>query len=168
MCWNNGKMDYKISSSPSLGGVAPIYVDEPWLIDQSMLENYASEMAKTAAGEDNIRVYIPLDINRRAIRRRLNAVIIRYGEVSEKNECEFSTDVDMVLSQLEIYDRILCERGASKAGNHSAKVVDIVREAISVLEEVPDGCACQYPFETIAELKREYLQMTERESYADL
>ncbi len=149
----------KISSSPSPQNVTPTYVDEPWLIDKSMMEDYTNEMAKTLAGEDNIRVYIPLDINRRAIRRRLNAIISHYGEISERNEFAFSADVDMILSQMELYDKILCERGALKIGNHSAKVIDTVQEVISILEEVTDGCAEQYPFEIIAELKKEYLQV---------
>lgn len=48
-----------------------------------------SKMAKTAADEDNIRVYIPLDINHRAIRRRLNAVIAVNGiKSADKNADE--------------------------------------------------------------------------------
>lgn len=53
---------------------APLFVNEPWLIDDSNYElswrNREPENTK-----DNIRVYIPLDINRQAILRRLDRII---------------------------------------------------------------------------------------------
>ena len=45
-----------------------------------------------------------MDLNRDAILRRLDRVIYQYGEANEDNEMEFGTDVEMILSQLEIYD----------------------------------------------------------------
>ena len=41
---------------------------------------------------------------------------------------------------------------------HSAEAIELVREFVSRLEEIPDECAECFPFETIEELKTEYLE----------
>ncbi len=79
-----------------------MYINEPWIIDKSLLEYPVS--AEPEKEDDNIRVYVPLDLNREAIVRRLYRVIGQYGEANEDNEAEFSVDVGMILYQLEIYD----------------------------------------------------------------
>lgn len=43
--------------------------------------------------KDNVRIYIPMDLNREAILRRLDRVIAHYGETTEENEMDFSVDV---------------------------------------------------------------------------
>lgn len=45
-------------------------------------------------------------------------------------------------------------------GNHSREVKALVKEIVTRLEEIPDGCAECFPFELIDELKREYLLNT--------
>lgn len=53
----------------------PMYINEPWLIDLSLLE---SPLRKEPEEQpDNIRVYIPMDINREAIMRRLNLYSVK-------------------------------------------------------------------------------------------
>ena len=47
--------------------------------------------------EDNVRVYVPLDLNPKTILRRLDYVINRYGESTEKNEFHFSADVNCIV-----------------------------------------------------------------------
>ena len=135
---------------------APLYINEPWLIDRSLLE-ISNGSAEPEQEEDNIRVYIPLDINKNAILRRLDTMIIHYGEANEKNELDFSIDVDMLVSQIEIYDQIWYVRHVPEDGAHSAEAVALVREFIEKLEEIPDGCAEIFPFELIEELKKEFL-----------
>lgn len=134
----------------------PLYVNEPWLIDDS---NYEFSWGKREPEneDDNIRVYVPLDINRRAILRRLDRIIMRYSEANEKNEADFSFDVNRLLSQVEIYDQIWYVRHVPEDGAHSAEAVALVREFIEKLEEIPDGCAEIFPFELIEELKKEFL-----------
>ena len=83
---------------------APLYVNEPWLIDKSLLE-YPPRREPEGV-EDNVRMYIPMDLNREAILRRLDRVIAHYGEANEENEMEFRADVDAIISQIEIYDRV--------------------------------------------------------------
>ena len=141
----------------------PLYVNEPWLIDYS---NYESSWGKKNPenAEDNIRIYVPLDINKQAVLRRLDWIIMRYGEANEKNEIDFSSDVNMLLSQVEIYDQIWYVRHMSEGRKHSAEAIDLVRTIIERLKEIPDGCAEIFPFELIDELKEEYLEESGGES----
>ena len=135
---------------------APLYINEPWLIDRSLLE-ISNGSAEPEQEEDNIRIYIPMDINKNAILRRLDTMIIYYGESNEKNELDFSIDVDMLVSQIEIYDQIWYVRHMPENGEHSQEAADLVREFIARLEEIPDGCAEIFPFELIDTLREEYL-----------
>ena len=107
--------------------------------------------------EDNIRIYIPMDLNKDAIMRRLWNVIALYEKASEKNEFNFSQDVNALISQIEIYDQIWFVRHMPKEGKHSAEAVELVKEFVAQLEEIPDACAECFPFDIIDELKREYL-----------
>ncbi len=40
---------------------------------------------------------------------------------------------------------------------HSNEAIELVKEMIAQLEEIPDGCAETFPFEVIDTLKSEYL-----------
>ena len=64
-------------------------------------------------------------------------------------------DVEMLISQIEIYDQIWYVRHMPKDGEHSMEARDLVEEFIAKLEEIPDG-EC-FPFEVIDRLKEEYL-----------
>ena len=63
----------------------------------------------------------------------------------------------MLISQIEIYDQIWSVRHVPEEGEHSEEAKKLVREFIAKLEEIPDGCAECFPFETIDELREEYL-----------
>ena len=147
--------DHRLDPYPIPKDKTPIYINEPWLIDKSLLEYPQHEEPEKQA--DNVRIYIPMDLNREAILRRLDRVIVQYGEATEENEMEFSIDVGMIISQLEIYDRVWFIRHMPKQGEHSQEARELVREIITRLEEIPDGCAERFPFETIDALKQEYL-----------
>ena len=41
-------------------------------------------------------------------------------------------------------------------GEHSNEAIALAKEIVARLEEIPDGCAEQFPFETIDKLKQEY------------
>ncbi|MDF2540078.1 MAG: hypothetical protein K0S76_3099 [Herbinix sp.] len=135
----------------------PIYVNEPWLIDDSIMD-VKPDTREPEPQEDNVRVYIPLDINRKAVHRRLQMTITRYGEANEKNESDFHMDVEAIISQVEIYDQIWFVRHTPPEGKHSNEAIALVKEIITLLEEIPDGCAETFPFEMIDALKGEYLQ----------
>ncbi len=137
---------------------APMYINEPWLIDDSLIWENHGHSKEPEAEEDNIRVYLPVDLNKKAILRRLSAVIEKYGETNEKNEFDFRQDVNRLIWQIEIYDQIWYVRHMPKQGDHSEEAKQLVRDFISQLEQIPDGCAEQFPFDTIDELKEEYLE----------
>ena len=65
-----------------------------------------------------------------------------------------------IVSQIEIYDQIwYVSHMSKKKGNHSAEAVELVKEFVALLEEIPDACAERFPFEEIDELKQEYLEL---------
>lgn len=133
---------------------SPIYINEPWVIDKSLSCEKNNDLEQD---KDNIRIYVPVDISATAIMRRLNCIISCYGESNEDNEFNFSTDVSLLISQVEIYDQIWGARHGMNEKGHSAEAIALVREFISVLEIIPDGCAEVFPFELIDELQSEYL-----------
>ena len=130
-------------------------INEPWLIDKSLLEY--PPRREPDEKEDNVRIYVPMDLNRVAILRRLDRVIAHYGEATEENEMEFSVDVGMIVSQVEIYDQVWFVRHVPEKGEHSNEAKELVRDIIAKLKEIPDGCAECFPFDTIDELEQEYL-----------
>ena len=133
----------------------PLYINEPWIADKSLLEY--SPQREPESKDDNIRICVPMDLNNDAILRRLNRVISHYGEANEANESEFQIDVSMIIAQIEIYDQVWYARHAPDNSRHSDEAVELVREVISELENIPDGCAESFPFDMISELRLEYL-----------
>lgn len=83
---------------------SPMFINEPYLIDQSLLSE--SSVFQDDLQEDNVRVYIPLDINREAVLRRIRMIIEKYGEANEENETVFQLDIEAIIAQIEIYDQI--------------------------------------------------------------
>ena len=69
----------------------------------------------------------------------------------------FSVDVEALISQIEVYDQVWYVRHMPDEGEHSQEAKDLVKDFIKRLEEIPDGCAECFPFDTIEELKKEYL-----------
>ena len=107
--------------------------------------------------DDNIRVYLPMDICISSILRRLADVISHYGPATESNELDFSYDVSSLISQIEIYDQVWFVRHCPKHGRHSAEAVDLVKEFVNKLEDIQVHDAELFPYDTIVELKKEYL-----------
>ena len=70
----------------------------------------------------------------------------------------FSSDVEQLISQIEIYDQFWSVQHMPKEGVHSAEAVSLVRKFVDRLSEIPDGCAECFPFELIDELREEYLR----------
>ena len=107
--------------------------------------------------QDNVRVYIPLDLNKAAILRRLESVIAQYDKVNEKNESAFGMDVELLIAQIEIYDQVWFVRNLPTNVKHSNEAVALVKEFVARLEDIPDDCAECFPFEAIDALRQEYL-----------
>lgn len=134
----------------------PLFINEPWLIDSSIVRGI-DENNEPESEADNRRIYVPLDLNKSAILRRLSDIIRRYGEVNWRNEMSFSVDVERLLVQVEIYDQIWYIRHTPATGVHSSEAIELIQEFIKQLKEIPDGCAERFPFELIDRLKKEYL-----------
>lgn len=56
----------------------PLCINEPWLIDKSLLEY--PPRREPDEKEDNVRIYVPMDLNRAAILRRLDSVIAKQSQ----------------------------------------------------------------------------------------
>ena len=83
-----------------------LFVNETQLADPTELP--------PGSPSDNIRIYIPLDLNYDAILRRLNDIYRRYGELTESNEFSISSEVYNLISQIEIYDQVWFVRDVYK------------------------------------------------------
>ena len=132
-----------------------LYVNEACLSDLTALNDLNDVADSDMKRADNIRIYVPLDINATAIMRRISDIYSRYGEVTEDNELTISVEVGRVVSQLEIYDQIWYVRDGDAGNGHSAKATEIVKEMIQYLME-HEGCGEIYPYDVIDELKRDY------------
>ena len=138
----------------------PRFVNEPWLADQELYD-YGPRKREPEQQEDNIRIYVPMDLNRESVLRRLQGIIRRYGEASEENESDFRSEVDRLIEQIGIYDQIwymrtMRESDQVSTRQHSIRGIELVKEFICMLESIPDACAECFPFETIEELKKEF------------
>ena len=140
----------------------PLYINEPWIIDKTLLEY--SPKREPEDREDNIRIYVPMDLNRDSILRRIDSVIAYYGEANEENEIDFQIDVNLIIAQIEIYDQVWSARHVPDNHRHSYEAVELVKAVILRLEDIPDGCAECFPFELIDELKLEYLSEQNKET----
>ena len=132
----------------------PMFINEPWIIDRTLLE--CPQRIEPEEKADNVRIYVPIDLNGEAILRRLKRIIMKYGEANEQNEWDFGADVNMIMSQLEIYDQVWYARHIPTEGKHSEKATTLAGDIVKILERSPDGCAETFPLELIDELKREY------------
>ena len=142
----------------------PMFINEPWLVDESIYFNSTKQMMAAREPEDeedNRRVYIPLDLNKSAFLRRLDYVLSKYPDITWENESNVSSDVRAILSQIEIYDQLWFVReekfDTDENGmicGHSRHAADVIKDFISKLETV-DTCE-DFPHDIIDELKKEY------------
>ena len=90
-----------------------------------------------------------MDICKSAILRRLADVISNYGPAAEANEMDFSFDVNTLISQIEIYDQVWFVRHCPKHGRHSTEAIELVKEFVRKLEDIPIHDAVLFPYDTI-------------------
>lgn len=95
--------------------------------------------------DDNVRIYIPLDLNADQILSRLQQIYRVMGSPNDMNEMEFSCEVGKIISQLEIYDQVWVARDLKNAVRieerlHSTKGIELTKKIINVLME-DEGCA---------------------------
>lgn len=136
----------------------PMFINEPWLVDLSLLNN--EDLSKEPEPQkDNIRIYVPVDLNAAAILRRLDYIIQQFGPAREKNEMNYSVAVGQLISQIEIYDQIWYARNVPSNGviKHSEEACALVERFINVLKDMDVLDAELFPYEEIEQLKKEYL-----------
>lgn len=136
-----------------------LFINEPWIVDKSFLCIERPLVKEPQDESDNVRVYVPMDLNRRAILRRLDVIIAQYGAVTWRNESDYRIDVEMIRYQLEIYDQIHYVRNLPGRGGHSEEGIALAQEFIKRLEDVADGSAEDFPFDMIEELRVGYLEL---------
>ena len=110
--------------------------------------------------DDNVRIYIPLDLNADQILSRLQQIYRVIGNQNDMNEMEFSCEVGKIISQLEIYDQVWVARDLKNAVRieeriHSTKGIELTKKIINVLME-DEGCAECFPYDVVDELKAEF------------
>ena len=123
-----------------------LFINEAWIGDIAT----ANGVKGISAQKDNVRIYVPIDLNKDAILHRMRFAIDRYDEANEDNEYIFQMDVEHIINQLEIYNQVWTVRGEKEKGQ------DLAREIVKLLENIPDGCAESFPFELIASLRQDY------------
>lgn len=147
-----------------------LYINELEIADYScnyeLQEQYDQALTgktKSQGGilpEDNVRIYVPLDLNADQILYRLHYVYYVLGSPDESNESEFESRVRNIALQLEIYDQVWCARNADqtieKNGKlHSRKGMDVAQKFVDILME-DEGCAECFPYEIVEELKETF------------
>lgn len=87
-------MDHNtFDSHPVFRDQSPLFVNDPGVADITFSFREGFYSADETVPEDNVRIYVPIDLSREMILRRLNYVIARYGEATEANEFALNCDV---------------------------------------------------------------------------
>lgn len=131
-----------------------LYINEPQLADQTLLNGEHPHNLENHPN-DNIRVYVPLDLSRDAILRRLQDIYDRYGYLTEANECKIHQEVSILVSQIEIYDQIWFAREGDCGNRHSRKATELVKNVLELLMK-HEGCGETFPYDLVEELQSEY------------
>ena len=118
-------MHYNLTYAPS-SNAKPLYLDEQWLIDDTY---YEFKNLNPQDKSDNVQVFIPLNLNKDQILRRLDRVISEFGAASERNEFAYRRAVEKILTQLEIFDQIWCERMSIEDGKHYSLTTQLSHDA---------------------------------------
>ena len=148
---------HRVDPFPSPKGKKALYVDEQWMVDESIVPFLEDEMP---ADKDNIRIYFPVNINRNAILRRLDHAIFCHGKVTDKNEYAYSINISQIIAQFEIYDQIWASRRVPDEGDHCPEVVSLAKEILAKLETIPCKKDEMFPNEYI-ELFRDFIEECE-------
>ena len=148
-----------------------LYVNDPTMgtIAEPYLKIDEYEMAKTgkkqAEGgvlpDDNVRIYVPVDLNSSIIMRELSTLYSMLGSPDYENEFNLAVLTDKIIQKLEIYDQVWAARDAGNTVQmengirHSKQGIALAQEIIEFLEE-DEGCAETFPYETIDRLREEW------------
>lgn len=165
----NNVMHHKLDISPIPESV--LYVNDLSLAQEVPYE-FISDIEKAATGkckkeggilpDDNVRIYVPMDLNADNIMYQLYSLYRLLGEPTEKNEYKYSSGVRKIISQLEIYDQVCTvrnfEQAVEKENNgihHSRQGISLAKEIVSYMEDNEGDAEC-FPYEEIEELRKAF------------
>ena len=155
-----------------------LYVNDPFM--GTIAEPYEKinehEMAKTGKTkeeggilpDDNVRIYVPLDLNRSQIMQELCLLYGMLGSPGYSNEVNLAILTEKVIQKLEIYDQVWVARDAENAVQmkngiyHSKQGIALAQEIIDFMEEdaefleEDEAQADTSPYEIIDRLKDEW------------
>lgn len=133
--------------------------------DMGVLKQAMAGLTKRDGGvlpDDNVRIYLPLDINADSIMNQLEQLYAEFGEPTEDNESMFLNGVRKIINQLEVYDQFWCgcelnDATQDKLGGscHSRRGLMLSKQIISLMK-ANEGVAEFYPYNEIDELEQEY------------
>lgn len=112
--------------------------------------------------DDNVRIYVPIDLNADIIMWRLYSLQNLLGSPTEKNESAYSSGVSKVISQLEIYDQVWVTRKMDEAiqrkdggVRHSRQGIELAKQIVKCLED-NEGTAECFPYDEVEELREAF------------
>ena len=162
-------MHHKLDIHPNQTDV--LYVNELSLAGKTPYET-KQDMDKALTGrtksngeilpDDNVRIYVPMDLNADIIMWQLYSLFGSLGYPSESNESVYSSTVRRIISQLEIYDQVWSARNVGETVQkedggvrHSRQGIELAGKIVKYLED-NDGSAECFPYDEIEELKNEF------------
>lgn len=148
-----------------------LFVNDLTFLAPDIYESY-EELAKATKGEtvknggllpeDNVRIYLPLDLNADSIMTQLRVVYLELGSPTEETESAFCSRVRYIIRQLEVYDQVMVSRNIGDAIQmapggvyHSKNAIDLAKRMVDLMLE-DEGCAECYPYDFVEELKEEF------------
>ena len=147
-----------------------LYINELEIADTACYYDTKEQHQKALAGktringgvlpDDNVRIYVPLDLNAQQILNRLQQIYRVMESPDDMNESDFWVETNKIVAQLEIYDQVWVARNLKDAVRindniHSPKGIQLAKEIISILME-DEGCAESFPYNIIDELQAEF------------
>lgn len=131
-----------------------LFINEPQLADRTVLELHEIPESEIQS-KDNVRIYIPLDLNQKAILRRLRTIYRRYGSPTEANESALEKEIGTLVSQIKLYDQVWFAREEDFGNGHSEKAIHLVKQFQNILRE-KKGWAEISPYDLVETLEREF------------
>lgn len=110
--------------------------------------------------EDNVRIYVPMDVNQELILIKLESLFDELGELTWRNKMDYSIAVSKLIRLLELYDQSLIEQGnypVVQTGEtiHSKLAIETAEKMCRILIR-NEGTGDMFPYEEIAELSKTY------------
>lgn len=162
-------MQHKLDIHPLPTDV--LYVNELSLAGEALYET-KQDMDKALTGrtksnggillDDNVRIYVPMDLNADIIRWQPYSLHSTLGYPTERNESAYCSGVGQVISQLEIYDQVWAARSLEDTAQkedggvrHSHQGIELAKQIVKHLEEIEGTAEC-FPYDEIQELREAF------------